>query len=420
MNFQEKIEYFRNFIFDPGEPQSELTNLQDGGSYQQFKNVTFYQNPKGECFEVHGAILTKYTEFNETHGDLGYPISDEMDNLNVEGGKLSQFENGLITWDHVNWTEVILTKNTGGPAPIDAEGGDTPAVRSWEVVFEDTESTIEEQTKACGEVKLAREVVPDHVINKLKGISFNGKVNPKPSNISPATVEEWIWDEIQSEGSFDSINTTDNNYVTWGKGIARTNIAVVLKKMFAKSEALMLAFRNIGISLGNDGIIKVFNTYTSTILYGDDAYKIIKAETKLLDFLVEITRNADFQDLIVNTQWTFAMNRNRNARFIQFIKENGWSKDAVQLGFHLDWWLPGYGWSTYELEYKNTGGDPAKIIILFAQKQLQYQEGLIPKLKTFAGNAFKKYIAIEKHRAEPPEEECIIFTDNGISYYVPI
>lgn len=418
MNFQEKIEYFRNFISDPGEPQSELTDLQDGGSYQQFKNVTFYQNPEGECFEVHGAILTKYIEFNETGGDLGYPMSDEMDNLNVEGGKWNQFRNGLITWDNVNWTEVILTKNTGKTAPIDAVEGDAPTVRLWQVVFEDTESTIEERTKVSAEIRLARDVIPEHVINKPQGLSFNGKVNTKPSNISPGTTEEWIWDEIQSEGSFDSINTKDNNSLTWGKGIAKTNIAVLLKKMFAKSEALKLAFTNVGISLDNDGIIKVLNTYICSVSHGDEAYKTIKADTKLLDFLVEITRNADFQNLIVSTQWTFVMTR--NATLIQFSNANGWSKDAVQLTFHFDWWLPGYGWSSYKAEFQATAGDPTKIILLFTQKQLQHQEYLITKLKIFAGNAFKKYIAIEKYRAELPEEKCIIFTDNGISYYVPI
>ena len=419
MSLQEKIEYFRNFISDPGEPQSELTDLQDGGSYQQFNNVTFYQNPEGECFEVHGAILTKYIEFNETGGDLGYPMSDEMDNPNVEGGKWNQFKNGIITWDNVNWTEVILTKDTGGTTPIDDGGEEEPAVRLWQAVFEDAESTTEEQTKACTQVRIARDAVPQYVINEPKGLSFNGKVNTKPSNINPGTIEEWIWDEIQSEGSFDSINTKDNMSVTWGKGIAKTNIAVVLKKMFAKSEALELAFTNVGIALDNDGIIKVLNTSICSVSHGDEAYKIIKEDTKLLDFLVEITRNADFQNLIVSTQWAFVMTR--NARLIQFAKANGWSKDAVQLAFHFNWWLPGYGWNGYEAEYQATAGDPTKIILLFTQKQLKYQKDLITKLKIFAGNAFKKYIAVEKYSTPLPEEQCIIFTDdNGISYYVPI
>ena len=63
--------------------------------------VTIYHHPDVGAFEVHGAILTAYLGQQGPQGDLGYPVSDEYDNV-VGGqvvGRVNDFQAGSIFWD---------------------------------------------------------------------------------------------------------------------------------------------------------------------------------------------------------------------------------------------------------------------------------------------------------------------------------
>ncbi|MFN2587153.1 MAG: S8 family serine peptidase [Actinomycetota bacterium] len=72
----------------------------------------FYKRGIG-AFEVHGAIFASYqAEHGSAEGPLGYPVTDEVDNPEVTGGRMSEFENGVLFWDPASGvtTEPVATE----------------------------------------------------------------------------------------------------------------------------------------------------------------------------------------------------------------------------------------------------------------------------------------------------------------------
>jgi hypothetical protein len=426
MNLEDKVNYVRANVFDPGPAHFEAVALAGGGRYQPFQYATFYENPGGDCFEVHGLIRDKYVDFHETVGDMGFPTSDELDDPAVSGGRLNTFEHGTIAWDPASSVQVTLwPSNDGSPVVTETETPNSGAVAApvvgagdWQTVLDDYTSSEADVAAVIRPIREKRDSIPAYVKPTKGGYVYYGKVNRKPSAIVPGSIEDWIWQEVSSEGAFDSINANDNQAVTWGKGIAKSNITGVLKALFRQNSDLEAAFKEVGVAFGGDGGLQVVKTDDASIATGNDAFDAMKADTKLLDFLADIPNNAAYQDIIIDAQWAFVMQF--NPHFVDHVAANGWSKDAAQLAFHLSYWLPGYGWKGNMEAYKATGGDATRIILLFKQKQKQFQGELVSHLKTFAGNAFKKYIALEKYLPELPPEQCAVFTDAGTSYYVPL
>lgn len=66
-----------------------------GGDYQDFEGGTIYEPADGEPHIVWGAIREAWEANGGVDGELGYPTSDEMD---IPGGKQSNFSGGTITW----------------------------------------------------------------------------------------------------------------------------------------------------------------------------------------------------------------------------------------------------------------------------------------------------------------------------------
>lgn len=407
MNLEEKQQSLINAGWDLGDA---LTGIQEieRGRYQAFQNVSVYENANdGEAYEVHGAIYQKYLEFNETLGDLGFPTSDELDNPEISGGKMSTFEYGIIYWSPFDGAYVQLYPHYELDEFLD-----------WQTILSDKDNQTQDNISgAVSAIRTSRDAVPIHIKPMSKGFGFFGKLNPKPSSIVTDSVEDWIWQEVGSEGSFDSINAYDNMIVTWGKGVSKIHIPKMLKSIFAQNSNIEQAFKLVGIAVSADESLQVVDTGNLIILKNDDAFRYMKVDTKLLDFLANILSNADFQDTICKTQWKFVTNFAPG--LISHISTNNWSKDAAQLIFHLTYWLPAYGWIGNSSAYKTTNGDPAKIISIFYKNQKIAKNDLVPKLKIFAGNAFKKYIALDQYRTELPVDQCAIFTDNSITYYVP-
>ncbi len=78
-------------------------SLYDGGTRQVYEFGSIYFHPRHEeAFECHGLILQTYVDMFAEQSGLGYPISDEMDNPSVVGGRMNSFEFGPITWDPTN------------------------------------------------------------------------------------------------------------------------------------------------------------------------------------------------------------------------------------------------------------------------------------------------------------------------------
>jgi len=59
-----------------------------------------YFHPRvGEAFECHGLILETYREMGEQDSELGYPLTDEVDDPAIAGGRRNDFEGGSLVFD---------------------------------------------------------------------------------------------------------------------------------------------------------------------------------------------------------------------------------------------------------------------------------------------------------------------------------
>ncbi|MEU4322128.1 LGFP repeat-containing protein [Nocardia fluminea] len=78
-----------------GEPTSAEQDAPNGGKFQEFTGgVIYFKLPTG-AKTVYGAIRQAWEAEGGAGGRFGYPTSDEQD---IEGGKISHFENGSISY----------------------------------------------------------------------------------------------------------------------------------------------------------------------------------------------------------------------------------------------------------------------------------------------------------------------------------
>ncbi|MDO8736465.1 MAG: NosD domain-containing protein [Thermoleophilia bacterium] len=72
------------------------------GGPSMYKNYTngrlYYNQPAGQVYWVHGALLVKYDQKNRENGSLGLPVGDEQDVTGVGGARESRFAGGIIYW----------------------------------------------------------------------------------------------------------------------------------------------------------------------------------------------------------------------------------------------------------------------------------------------------------------------------------
>ncbi|HEY7068053.1 MAG TPA: hypothetical protein VII06_41765 [Chloroflexota bacterium] len=81
-----------------GYPVTHNAFAADGvGMFSRFKNGVIYWHPDIGAFEVHGAILGKWSAMGAEQGVLGYPISDETPTQDGIG-RFSQCQRGVIYW----------------------------------------------------------------------------------------------------------------------------------------------------------------------------------------------------------------------------------------------------------------------------------------------------------------------------------
>ncbi len=202
----------------------------------------------------------------------------------------------------------------------------------------------------------------------------------KPKNISQNLKKEAdiktrlntiVWQEVGSEGGVASINTYDNQIVTWGKGMgAKGLLPEVINNLFSARPDIRAMFLQAGIALvGNQWF--VVNTTDNTIYTGDAALGIIQSDTQLLSLLIEIGENEAYKESALDAQWKAILNHAGKVKDYVYSEEENrykdfWSDESVALAAHLDHWLPGYGWEG--TNYESTKGDPFLISLLFSQK----------------------------------------------------
>lgn len=67
----------------------------EGGSITEFERGSVVLTPAGRAVVVQGEILTAYLEAGGPAGELGFPTADEA---TTDGGWISTFESGVITY----------------------------------------------------------------------------------------------------------------------------------------------------------------------------------------------------------------------------------------------------------------------------------------------------------------------------------
>jgi hypothetical protein len=81
-----------------GYPTTDQKVTPDGiGRYNHFQNGSIYWTPTTGAHEVHGAIQQRWAALGWETSSLGYPVSDEIDEVDGSG-RVSLFEHGAIHW----------------------------------------------------------------------------------------------------------------------------------------------------------------------------------------------------------------------------------------------------------------------------------------------------------------------------------
>lgn len=81
-----------------GFPTTDETVTPDGiGRFNHFQGGSIYWSPKTGAHEVHGAIRDEWARLGWERSALGYPISDETNQVNGNG-TFNLFEHGTILW----------------------------------------------------------------------------------------------------------------------------------------------------------------------------------------------------------------------------------------------------------------------------------------------------------------------------------
>jgi len=101
-----------------GSPTGPETSCADGvGRKRSYQGGIIYWHPDTGAYEVHGAILSRYRDWDQAKGVLGYPTTDETDSPN--GGRYNRFQHGLIVWTPESGAQGIHENGLNIGSPLD-------------------------------------------------------------------------------------------------------------------------------------------------------------------------------------------------------------------------------------------------------------------------------------------------------------
>jgi LGFP repeat/PAN domain len=111
-----------------GYPLTDQLITPDGiGAYNHFQNGSIYWTPLTGAHEVHGAIRGKWSAMGWELSPLGYPVSDETDEIDGSG-RFNVFEHGTIHWRRSDGAITVQLANGTligpGQGGWDRPGGD--------------------------------------------------------------------------------------------------------------------------------------------------------------------------------------------------------------------------------------------------------------------------------------------------------
>lgn len=200
----------------------------------------------------------------------------------------------------------------------------------------------------------------------LGGYAYGGNPGADPvpdwkeTDATKLKVYGEIRKELFSEGSASSINTYDNQIVSFGWGFSALWPAGknVIKYNMDSSADFKNAMLEVGITVKNGDILYV-DTDAKKIVTGTAALQKIRWDVKVLS------------RIITGLEAIKQTNVNNQARILKDLRIKDipadaykWPADSIRLAVHLDHWVPAYlDWSSI----KSSGGDVATIVKSFVR-----------------------------------------------------
>ncbi|MEV4316264.1 hypothetical protein [Actinocrispum sp. NPDC049592] len=229
-----------------------------------------------------------------------------------------------------------------------------------------------EQKTLVEKIKANRETLPEYAIKKTtyhgnKGMVLgdsgaNEKLTPTQlqgdANDPAAKARKVAFKELGHEGTVDSINTYDDQILTWGKGFSGKSGSMneVLMIMFEQDPEARAVLLRAGIDCGRNSW-RVVNTDTGMIETDDNALRLMQFDKKLLGVFVTLGRDPEHQQHALDAQWA-AMEKHA-AHIPEYAYD--WPESSIALAAHLAHWSPAFGWGTHPKSFEKTGGDLVEI-----------------------------------------------------------
>ncbi|MGN6378082.1 MAG: hypothetical protein ACTHNU_03960 [Gaiellales bacterium] len=272
------------------------------------------------------------------------------------------------------WPSILPTAKRGKKEHITLKKGDEQVNVPEIAVPELTDA----QKTVFQEIKANRAALPTYAMAKATYHGWKGyargesgageKLTPtelQGESSDPATkAKKAAYKELGHEGTVDSINTYDDQIVTWGKGWSAKSGSMneVLELMFQSDPEAKHVLLRAGIDM-DARTWRVVNEETGMIETGNDALRLMQFDTRLLSVFVTLGRDPKHQQHALDAQWT-AMQKGA-AHVPEYAY--GWQESSIALAAHLAHWSPAFGWGYHPQAFADTKGDLVEIVKAWAR-----------------------------------------------------
>lgn len=197
-------------------------------------------------------------------------------------------------------------------------------------------------------------------------------------------VKKEIYNELGSEGSYSSINTYDDEHLTWGKGFSITGeLMNVLENLINNtSKDYNQIFNNLGIKIVNKKlwILDDDGNWKKDSPPNYEASDYIASDSRLLSFFIELAEKPEYYQDVIDAQYkaivsgagdypSYILNSDKSG-----YNEN-WNHSSVTVLCHLSHWA-GFRWHEGDDRYKDTQGDLDKILYKYLYYTLVNYSGM--------------------------------------------
>jgi hypothetical protein len=263
-----------------------------------------------------------------------------------------------------NWLTLLPTATRGKKEKITLTKGEDH-VNIPEIAVPEL---TDEQKAVVEQIKANRAALPDYAIKKTTYHGNKGMVlgdSGAREKLTPTELQggaddkatrakKVAYKELGHEGTVDSINTYDDQILTWGKGFSARSGSMneVLMIMFQSDPEARNELLRAGIDCGRKSW-RVVNTDTGMVEADDDALRLLQFDSKLLGVFVSLGRDPEHQQHALDAQWA-AMEKHA-AHVPEYAYD--WPESSIALCAHLAHWSPAFGWGSHPKSFEGTNGD---------------------------------------------------------------